>query len=326
MLDRRDFIKTVTGTTASLMLSDSLLAQNANLITNASDRLGQLLPQRPLGKTGQNVTILGLGGFHTREKFTDKEAQANINMALEAGVRFFDTAESYQQGASETLLGKILTPKYRDVVYLMTKTLSYNAATARKQLDLSLKRLNTDYLDLWQIHNLTSPKDVDDRLSAGVLEVVLEAKEKGKVRHIGFTGHRSPDAHLRMMEKTDVLQTCQMPINVLDPSYNSFIKRVLPTLTERGVGVLAMKTAVFGRLFEHHAVPDRVSLREMHHFVWSLPVSVLIGGYDTAHQLREKIELARSYTGMSSDERHVLVSKVADLAGETIEYYKGSRS
>ena len=327
MLNRRGFIKTATWTTAGLMLSDALWAQDANLAKKASDRLGEILPQRALGSTGQNVTILGMGGHHMVQ-LEEKQSQAVIEMALEEGVRFFDTAASYHDGLSETRYGQMLTPRYRDVVYIMTKTGARDAATARSHLDGSLKRMKLDYLDLWQIHAVRNPEDVDNRLEQGVLDVVLEAKEKGKVRHIGFTGHRSNEAHLRMLEKTDVLQTCQMPINVLDPSHESFIKNVLPTLVERKMGVIAMKTAAFGKLFQQGIIPDRISLEDMHHFVWSLPVSVLVGGFDDIDQFRDKVKLARSFRGISNEDRQQLVQKVADKAGfygdtpETLERYK----
>ena len=148
-----------------------------------------------------------------------------------------------------------------------------------------------------------------------------EVKASGKVRHIGFTGHRSPSAHVRMLERTKIFETCQMPINLLDPSYESFIEQVLPVLVERKMGVLAMKTLSNGRFFQE-LIPDRVSVAEAIQFVWSLPVSVLITGPANRAQLTEKIKLAHAFQEMGEKERQALVVRVADLAGTSVEYYK----
>lgn len=286
------------------------------------DRLGEVLPQRKLGATGEAVTMLGVGGWHIG-RMSEREAQATIEAALEGGVRFFDSAESYQDGGSERHLGRFLTPKYRQEVFLMTKTNSFSAEQTRSHLEGSLRRLNTEYLDLWQVHSLDGPSDVDSRIEKGVFDVARQAKEEGKVRHVGFTGHEHPSAHQRVLERIDDFETCQMPINVADPSYNSFIENVIPTLVERNMGILAMKTLANGRFFSDPAlIPDRISIREALHFVWSLPVSTLITGPDNVEQMKEKIELARSFEEMSEQERQQLIKKVADLAGTQTEYYK----
>jgi aryl-alcohol dehydrogenase-like predicted oxidoreductase len=275
--------------------------------------------------------MLGVGGWHLG-RMSDRDAQATIEAALEGGVRFFDTAESYQTGESESRLGKLLTPKYRDVVYLMTKTTARDAEGAKRHLEDSLRRLSVDYLDLWQVHGVQSPDDVDGRIANGVFEVMREAKASGKVRHIGFTGHTRPSAHLRVLEKSDIFDVCQMPVNLADPSYESFILGVLPTLIDRRIGVLAMKTLANGGFFggsqhgEHGdnptLIPERVSLAEAIHFAWSLPISVLITGPDHLDQMKEKIALARSFVAMDSHQRSALIEKVADLAGRRVEFYK----
>jgi predicted aldo/keto reductase-like oxidoreductase len=284
-----------------------------------------------LGRPGEEVTMLGLGGWHIGH-MSESDAEKTIEVALEGGVRFFDSAESYQEGGSESYLGRFLVPKYRDVSFLMTKTTAGDAATARRHLEESLQRLRTDYLDLWQVHSLRSPDDVDDRIENGVLDVVIEAREKGKARHVGFTGHASPKAHLRMLERTDLFETCQMPINALDPGFESFVDQVLPVLVERNLGVIAMKTLANGRFFQTIArndptvatsvIPGRISVADALSFVWSLPVSVLVTGPDDPSQLSEKIEMARSFTKLTDSERRTLVGRVADLAGREIEYYK----
>lgn len=327
-MERRELLKGIAGLTAGILLSSQA---NARGNSQRSDRLGKLLPSRQLGRTGESVTMLGVGGWHLG-RMSDRDAQATIEAALEGGVRFFDTAESYQTGESESRLGKLLTPKYRDVVYLMTKTTARDAEGAKRHLEDSLRRLSVDYLDLWQVHGVQSPDDVDGRIANGVFEVMREAKASGKVRHIGFTGHTRPSAHLRVLEKSDIFDVCQMPVNLADPSYESFILGVLPTLIDRRIGVLAMKTLANGGFFggsqhgEHGdnptLIPERVSLAEAIHFAWSLPISVLITGPDHLDQMKEKIALARSFVAMDSHQRSALIEKVADLAGRRVEFYK----
>ncbi len=329
MNSRRSFLQILGGATAGILLRPGL---GALADAPSSDRLGQLLPRRKLGRTGEAVTMLGVGGWHVG-RMSERDAQATIEAAIAGGVRFFDSCESYQDGGSERRLGKLLTPKYRDAIFLMTKTDARDAASARQRLDDSLRRMNTDHLDLFQIHSVDSPADVDERLQAGVLDALLEAKAAGKVRHIGFTGHRDMTAHLRMLDaKESSFDTCQMPVNLADPSYKSFVKNVMPRLVSGGVGILAMKTLANGGFFgginqnNHipppHLVPDRVSLAEALHFVWSLPVSVVISGPDDPGQMKEKIAIARSFTSMDEEERQRLIAKVADLSGRRVEYYK----
>lgn len=326
---RRAFLKSLAGATLAASLPEPLSAADAKW-----DRLGELLPLRALGRTGRQVTLLGVGGWHIG-RMRERDAQATIEAALEGGVRFFDTAEEYQGGGSEAYYGKLLTPKYRDVVCLMTKTTARDAAAARGHLDESLKRLATDYLDIWQVHAIGSAGDVDSRIAGGVLDVLKEAKASGKVRHLGFTGHTRPSAHRRMLERAgDLFDTVQMPVNAADPSYLSFTENVLPELMKRGIGVLAMKTLGNGGFFggsqhgEHgpnpRLVPDRLSIREAVHFAWSLPISTLITGPDDLAQMKEKITLARSFAQMDPKQRKALVARVADRAGRTVEFYKAA--
>jgi len=327
-MERRIFLKSLAGLTAGILLPRQVFANKSE---KSSDRLGELLPVRVLGRTGESVTMLGVGGWHIG-RMNERDAQETIEAALEAGVRFFDTAESYQSGGSESRLGQLLTPKYRDVVFLMTKTTATDGDTAKRHLEESLRRLATEYLDLWQVHAVSNPEDVDNRINHGVLDAMVEAKESGKTRYIGFTSHTRPSAHLRVLEKTDVFDTCQMPANVADPSYESFIEGVLPKLVEHKIGVLAMKSLANGGFFggsrhgEHgdnpRLVPHRVSIAEAIHFVWSLPVSVLITGPDNVEHMKEKIKLARSFIRMNEKQRQALVKKVADLAGQRVEFYK----
>lgn len=329
MMDRRSFLHQLAGLTSGLLLTG---ASDGSPRAVRSDRLGDLLPERRLGDTGESVTMLGVGGWHVG-RMDDRDAQATIEAALEGGVRFFDSAESYQGGGSERTLGRFLTPDYRDVVFLMTKTTARNGETARAHLEESLRRMNTDYLDLWQVHSLQSPNDVDGRIENGVLDAARQAREDGLVRYVGFTGHRTPDAHAHMLERTDFFDTVQMPINIADPTPadESFIRNILHRAVEREMGVLAMKTLSNGGFFggdsqgQHGPgptiIPNRASFREALHFVWSLPVSTLITGPDDVEQMKQKIELARSFQGMSESERTDLIDRAAEVA-EEVEFYK----
>ena len=329
MIDRRAFLKSMAGLTTGILLSSACAESGEE--NSHSDRLGALLPTRKFGRTGEAVTMLGVGGWHIGD-MDEKEAQKTIETALEGGVRFFDSAESYQNGGSESRLGKLLVPKYRDDVFLMTKTTARNANDAWKHLEGSLSRLNTDRLDLWQVHAVRNPADVDERIENGIFEVMLEAKETGKTRYIGFTGHSSPAAHQRVLEKSDIFDACQLSMNLVDINYESFIERIVPTLVERNIGVIGMKALANGGFFggSRHGrhgtnpkvVPNRVSVSEAVRFVWALPVSTLVTGPDNADQMQEKIDIAKTFTGMDDDERQQLIEKVEDMAGTTVEFYK----
>jgi aryl-alcohol dehydrogenase-like predicted oxidoreductase len=335
-MNRRGFLTSLAAGTPAIMLGAGGKKMDKKT-SSTSDALGEVLPKRILGKTGEAVTMLGIGGYHLGWT-TERDAQEVIEAALEGGIRFFDSAESYQAGESERRYGKFLVPKYRDQVFLMTKTQARDARTAREHLEGSLRRLNTERIDLWQIHSLRDPGDVDNRLDSGVLDVVIQAKEEGKVRHIGFTGHSNPEALLRILERTemdDPFDTCQMPVNVLDPNWNSFTRQVTPHLQRRHIGLLAMKTLADGRFFGVKKMPDRVvwrsddptvpgylSIRDSLHYAWSLPVSVLITGAENASLVREKVDLARSFTGMTETARLELIAKVAGLPNAEVEYYK----
>ena len=331
MIERRHFLKTLLAALPGVMIPWGCGGK-------AHDKLGRLLPVRKLGRTGEAVTMLGVGGYHIGWT-TERDAAAVIETALEGGVRFFDTAEGYSDGESERRYGRYLTPQGREQVFIMTKTGAKDGDTARQHLDAALKRMQTDYVDLWQVHAIGSPEDVDRRIEGGVLDVFERAKASGKVRYIGFTGHRNPAAHLRMLERTadsGPFDTCQMPVNLLDPSYHSFIEQVAPILAKRDIALLAMKTLADGRFFpkkvrldrvqwetDSPVIPDRVSVRQALHFVWSLPVSVLITGAENADLMREKIALARDFVSLTQADRQALIDKVADLAeGGKIEYFK----
>ena len=284
----------------------------------ASDKLGPLLPQRLLGKTGMKVTMLAVGGSHIGRP-SESTAQAVIDAAIEQGIRTFDTAQLYQNGGSEERYGKFLTPKYREHVLIFSKTMAEDAATAQSHLEGSLRRLKTDYLDLWQLHDVRTPQQAETRVR-GVLDVMLKAKEQGKVRHIGFTGHATWRAHARVLQLTDAFETCLMPINVADPSYESFILNIMPILLERKMGVQAMKTLAADGLMGGRGgkgpriIPDRLSVEDALRFVWSLPICDLVSGMASVEHLKANVSYAKRFVAMTEAERTALIDKVADLA------------
>ncbi|MEZ5071233.1 MAG: aldo/keto reductase [Bacteroidales bacterium] len=336
MENRRDFLRNMAGITAGLMLP---VGVGYGWTGARRDSLGELLPLRKLGSTGEEVTMLGLGGYHVGWT-TEKDAQEVIETALAGGIRFFDTAHSYVNGVSEERYGKYLVPKYRDQIFLMSKTTAPDGATLLREVELSLKRLKTDRVDLLQLHAFQSPDDVDGRIRNGVMEAVYKIKESGKARYIGFTGHQSPYALLRMMERFPEFpgfDTLQMPLSAVDfASEHSFVRKVVPRAIENNLGLLAMNTLAAGRFFGRTTiagdviwetgtpvVPNYLSVREALYFSWSLPVSVLITGAENKDLLQEKIELARNFTRITEAERDGIFEKVVPAPDrEKVEYYK----
>ncbi len=330
MTNRRNFLKSLAGITAGLSVAGSAFGKQ-----NTSDRLGEVLPKRRLGRTNEYVTMLGTGGYHIGWT-TERDAQEVIEAALEGGVRFFDTAESYSAGKSEERYGKYLTPKYRDLIFLMTKTTGGDAKTVQEHLEGSLSRLKVDQIDLYQVHSITTPQDVDNRIRNGVLEYLLKAKAEGKFKYLGFTGHQNPFAHTHMLDvtaKSDIFDSVLMPVNVLDQTYFSFTNNVLPQALERNLGILAIKSLADGRFFakkeqanwtsDDPVIPNYMSIKEAMQFVWSLPVTVLISGNENATYMREKIALARSFSKLSENEILTLVEKVRKIALKgNVEYFK----
>ncbi len=336
MENRRDFLKKASSLTAL-----SLFSGWAGSCTS-TDKLGELLPVRQLIRNGEKTTSFAMGGYHLGITENPADAERMIERAIELGVRFFDNARVYHRGRSEEYYGKYLTPKYRENIFLMTKSASRNAADVRKDLDLSLSALNTDYLDLWQIHTFTTKEDVDNRLNEGVLDVFLEAKEKGKTRYIGFTSHQNPSTILYFLEilkeRGLEMDTCQMPLNVCDPSFESFQKQALPALLDRSYGVIAMKTMAGGSMMGKRIdttpqeiatedIPDVVAKTEityanLHQYVYALPVSSLCSGCDTIQKLEENVGVLKNLKKLSNSEMEHLVEIARPYAGKYVENYK----
>lgn len=318
MSTRRDFLRAAT---AAAILTPAMSR-------GESDKLGAVLPRRTLGATGEKVTAFGLGGHHVGVSKDEKSARALIDRAIERGVRFFDNAANYQSGLAETFFGKFLTPNYRDHVFITTKSTAATAAAARKDLENSLRRLATDHLDLWLIHSLQSVKDVEKRIANGVIDVFLEAREKKLARYIGFTGHASQQAHCHFIDwcarRGIRMDACQMPVNLFDSHYDSFLIHVEPKLREHRIALLAMKTMVFGRVFEHAGdIPPAILTPEnLHGFAYSLPVACLISGCETVQQIDQNTAILQNHQPMDEKRRAELIAAVKPISGPQLEYYK----
>jgi aryl-alcohol dehydrogenase-like predicted oxidoreductase len=334
--NRREFIEKSATIAAFSLVADWASASTAN------DKWGDILPQRQLTRDGEKVTAICLGGYHLGFTENPKDAERMIERSMELGVRFFDNARKYHDGRSEEYQGRFLTPKYRDQIFLMTKAPAKTGKEVRQQLDDSLRALKTDHVDLWQIHALQTPKDVDQRLKEGVLDVFLEAREAGKARYLGFTGHRNPITHLHFLSRLEELgielDTCQMPLNVCDPSFESFQRKVLPVLLKKKYGVIAMKTMAGGSLMggridttpediKTKDIPDVVSKTELshanlHQYVYSLPVSTLCTGCRFTSELEKNVAVLRELKNLSESDMKRLEQYAEPYAGLIVENYK----
>jgi predicted aldo/keto reductase-like oxidoreductase len=281
---------------------------------------------RKLGHTGAVVSAIGIGGSHIGKQREEEESIRIVRTALDQGINFLDNCWDYNGGASEIRMGKALRDGYRDKAFLMTKIDGRDKITAAKQIDESLRRLQTDHVDLMQFHEIIRMDD-PERIFAegGAMEAMLAAKEAGKVRHIGFTGHKSPEIHLHMLEVGDAhhfsFDTVQMPLNVMDAHFNSFEKKVLPELVKRGLGVLGMKPIGGGELLKSKTVNAKECLQ----YAMSLPVSVTITGCDSVAILEQALELARNFKPLEEGEIAAVLAKSAPASSEgSYELYKTS--
>jgi aryl-alcohol dehydrogenase-like predicted oxidoreductase len=273
------------------------------------------IPQRPLGRTGVNVSALGVGGHHLGDFKTVEGAIRLVHEAIDAGITFFDNCWEYWNGRAEDWLGRGLKGR-REKVFLMTKVCTHGrgAALALTMLDESLRRLQTDHLDLWQVHGVCFDNEPELAYAkGGVLEALDEAKQQGKARFVGFTGHKDPAIHLDMIRRGYPFDSVQMPLNCLDARFRSFERRVLPEANKRGIGVLGMKSmggtagAVKSGL---------VKAEEMLRYAMSLPVATTITGMDSLDVLRQNLRVARGFTPMSAEQMQALRERCAHVAGD----------
>ena len=298
-MKRRDFIKAVAVTGIASSLDHVLHA------TSAGD-----IPRRTLGRTGEKVSMVGLGGYHIGNQSDENESVRIIRAALDGGINFLDNCWDYNGGQSEIRMGKALRDGYRQKAFLMTKIDGRDTKTADSQLEESLRRLQTDHIDLLQFHEVIRMND-PERIFApsGGLEAIVKAKQAGKVRYIGFTGHKSPEMHRHMLEVADqhnyTFDTVQMPLNVMDAHFDSFEKIVLPILVKKNIGVLGMKPMGSKVILDSNAV----TAGECLHYAMSLPTSVVITGCDSMDILQQALKVAREFQPLTDTERTALLAK-----------------
>ena len=288
------------------------------------DQRAGTIPQRPLGRTGAKVSALGLGGHHVGDLKTVDEAIRLVHEAVDAGITFYDNCWEYWNGRAEDWLGRALKGR-RDKVFLMTKVCTHgrDKAVAMKQLEESLKRLQTDYLDLWQVHECVYDNDPERHFAkGGVIEALDEAKKAGKVRYVGFTGHKHPAIHLKMLSYHYAFDSAQMPLNPFDATYRSFATNVLPEVNKRGMAGLGMKSlGGNGQPVTQGAVTVEEALR----YAMSLPVATTISGIDSLAVLRQNLAIARGFKPMTADEMEALRRRCAPAAGDGhLELYKST--
>jgi len=273
------------------------------------------IPYRALGQTGENVSIVGLGGFHIGQKPSEEEAIRIVRTALDSGINFLDNCWDYNGGTSELRMGQALRDGYRQKAFLMSKIDGHSKAGAARQIDESLQRLQTDHVDLMQFHEVIRPDDPERIFAeAGSLEAMLEARKAGKVRYIGFTGHKNPDIHLHMLDVARLhgfhFDTVQMPLNVMDAHYESFGRKVVPVLVKEGIGVLGMKPLGSGWILKSSTVPPVECL----HYAMNLPTSVVITGCDSMEILNQAIDAARAFQPMDEAQVSAILAKTAPSA------------
>jgi uncharacterized protein len=311
-LDRRNFLK-VAGTAASA----AIVGEAGVDYARAVDALGPI-PMRTLGRTGLKVTMMGLGGYHVGAPDSEEDSTRVIHRALELGINFFDNADCYQTGRAEERMGKALEGRRKDI-YLMTKVDQRDAKGSRLTLEKSLKSLRTDYLDLWQFHGVSKMSDLDQIFGPnGAMETAQKARQEGKIRFIGVTGHADPEIHLAFIKHFD-FDTVQMPINVVDYHYKSFRKTVVDEAVKRNVGVIAMKTLSFGNIVSMGVAKAAEAMP----WSWSQPISVLISGCDTIERLNYNVYLAKTFKPMPDAEQAALLDRVKPFAGPGVEHHKG---
>jgi aryl-alcohol dehydrogenase-like predicted oxidoreductase len=291
------------------------LAQDVVAQTSSAGATG--LPTRVLGRTGERVSILCLGGWHIGAVTDEKEAIRIMHAAIDQGLTFFDNAWDYHNGHSEELMGKGLAMDgRRKKVFLMTKNCERDYAGSMKNLEDSLRRLRTDHLDLWQFHEMVYDNDPDWVFDKGGLKAALEARKQGKVRYIGFTGHKDPLIHLKMLNKPHAWDSAQMPINVLDAHYRSFQNEVVPVCLKKNVGVIGMKGLAGGHPQGRLISEMKLTAQECFRYCLSLPVTTQVVGITSMAQLSTDIKIARSFQPMSKADMDAFRGRVREVASD----------
>jgi predicted aldo/keto reductase-like oxidoreductase len=313
---RRKFVQgSAAALTATIVVKPSLAAGGVHLRGGNVPENQEQVPHRPLGKTGAQVSALGVGGYHLGSIKDQGESNELVARALDAGINFFDNCWEYHDGISEARLGTALQGK-RDQAFLMTKVCTHGRTKdiAMKQLEESLRRLQTDHLDLWQIHEVVYYNDPDLIFAAnGAAEALLAAKQQGKVRFMGFTGHKNPAIHLKMLSHDFPFDTVQMPLNALDGTFKSFEQQVLPEATKRGIAVLGMKSlGGSGEIVSHGALTAEEGLR----YAMSLSVATTISGMDSLGVLEQNLAIARGFQPLTTEAMQTLRERARPLAAD----------
>lgn len=279
------------------------------------------VPTRPLGKTGVQVSVLGLGGHHQARPKEESASFRIVHTAIDNGITFMDNAWEYHDGRAEEVMGKALAMDgYRKKAFLMTKVCHRDFAGAMQHLEDSLKRLRTDVIDLWQFHECNYFNDPEFLLDKGGLRAALTAKQQGKVRFIGFTGHKHPRIHRKMLALDFKWDACQMPINVMDHRFESFRHEVVPECDRLGVGVVGMKgCGGDGRMLTEGAV----TVEECYRYFLSQPVSTQVVGLASIEDLNRALTIVRGFKPMTAEELQTLTARLKDVAGDgRYEYFK----
>ena len=343
---RREFLKRVGMIGAGVALTDLILQHPDEKVeasqTNASQTSETMqlqgdsplaasptnsgeIPRRPLGRTGVEVSAIALGGAHIGNVKSEQEAVRLIHEAIDAGITFMDNAWEYHDGRSEQWMGKALQGR-RDKAFLMTKVCTHgrDRKVAMQQLEQSLRRLKTDHIDLWQVHEVIYDNDPDLHFAkGGVIEALEQAKREGKVRFVGFTGHKDPAIHLKMLAYDYPFDTCQLPLNCLDASFRSFEQQVLPELNKRGIAAIGMKSlGGSGEPVKKGVISATEALR----YAMSLPVATTVSGIDSLQVLRQNLSIARGFKPMSVEEMQALRTRYERYAADgRFELYKTSK-
>ncbi len=307
-MKRREFLRDATVAAGAASLAGTLDAA-----ANAADDKG--VPQRSLGRTGVQVSAIGLGGYHIGTQRDPQDSIRIIRTAIDEGITFLDNSWDYNQGQSELRMGQALRDGYRDKVFLMTKFDGRTKKSAAQQIDESLKRLATDHVDLIQFHENIRLEDPDRFFApGGAVEACVEAQKAGKARYIGFTGHKDPLVHLRMLDEARQrgfrFDAVQMPLNVMDAHFRSFAKHVLPVLVKEQIGVLGMKPLASGAILQSKTVTPIECL----HYALNLPTSVVITGIDSLEILKQALQAVRTFKPMSDQAVAALLSRTTAAA------------
>jgi len=311
---RREFLGKVA---LGMAVSGAGIPTIANSIPPASPAGTGEMPYRTLGRSGEKISMLGLGGYHIGIQKTEAESIRIIRTAIDQGINFLDNCWDYNDGQSEIRMGKALKDGYRQKVFLMTKIDGQVKDVATKQIEESLRRLQAGTIDLVQFHEVIRIGDPDRIFGPkGAFEAAVAAKKAGKIRYIGFTGHKEPDIHLKMLHTGFAhgftFDAVQMPLNIMDAHYHSFAKKVVPVLVKHGIGVLGMKPLGGGIILQSQTVTPVECL----HYAMNLPTSVVINGCDSLKRLNQGLEAARTFNPLKQPELSALLSKTATAGAQ----------